>query len=51
MWRCPYCGEAKGQPFADSQLQGMLCLNPECGRFDSAEDSQEALYEWDSSDF
>jgi hypothetical protein len=34
MWICPYCGGTKGHPFADRNLQGVLCLEPDCGRFD-----------------
>ncbi|MGC5324037.1 hypothetical protein [Brevibacillus sp. SYSU BS000544] len=51
MWTCPYCGQNMGQSFQDSQLHGMLCLNPLCGRFDDLVDSQETLDDWDTTDF
>ncbi len=50
MWTCPYCGGKLGQPFEDSQLRGMLCLSPDCGRFDASEDGDERLDEWDVAD-
>lgn len=51
MWTCPYCGGKMGQPFEDGQLQGMLCLAPDCGRFDSGDNAQQPLInEWDASD-
>lgn len=40
MWTCPYCGCASGMYYHDSQLQGMLCLHPECGRFDEWDEEQ-----------
>lgn len=33
VWICPFCGNKDGMPYEDSQLTGILCLNPECGRF------------------
>lgn len=50
MWTCPYCGQSVGQPFRDSQLHGMLCLNPLCGRFDDRTETQDSWDEWDSHD-
>lgn len=50
MWMCPYCGSSKGQPFSDAQLSGMLCLNPDCGRFDSTLDAEQVNSDWDDSD-
>ncbi|GIO00662.1 hypothetical protein ABE137_08590 [Brevibacillus laterosporus] len=51
MWECPYCGFANGHVFLDNQLHGILCLNPDCGRFDSSDTSVEMLSDWDTSDF
>lgn len=50
MWMCPYCGQNIGQPFRDTQLHGMLCLNPDCGRFDEMTDRTETLDEFDTHD-
>jgi len=43
MWSCPHCGQQAGLPFQDDQLQGMLCLNPDCGRFDASEGIEDHL--------
>lgn len=40
MWSCPYCGNYQGLPFGDSNLKGMLCLHPDCGRFDEMDESK-----------
>jgi|GEM_PF-637998 len=51
-WTCPHCGGTLGQPFADSQLRGMLCLAPDCGRFDAQVAMKETDEDgWDASDF
>ena len=34
MWSCPYCGNSGGVKFMDPNLKGMLCMHPDCGRFD-----------------
>ncbi|WP_170145317.1 hypothetical protein [Ammoniphilus oxalaticus] len=34
MWTCPYCGNSGGVGFVDPNLKGMLCMHPNCGRFD-----------------
>jgi len=34
VWTCPHCGGTRGFFFTDENLQGMLCLAPDCGRFD-----------------
>ena len=34
MWMCPYCGNNGGVKFKDLNLKGMLCMHPDCGRFD-----------------
>jgi len=51
MWNCPYCGGSQGQPFFDHQLQGMLCLDPQCGRFDVHDDQAERFSDSHESDF
>ncbi len=51
MWNCPYCGFERGHVFQDSQLHGILCLNPVCGRFDDSEAGIGTLDDWDTSDF
>lgn len=33
VWTCPYCGNQDGVYFRDRNLEGMLCADPECGRF------------------
>ncbi|WCK56134.1 hypothetical protein PP175_09590 [Aneurinibacillus sp. Ricciae_BoGa-3] len=33
MWKCHYCGSEDGMPYKDRNLSGMLCLAPDCGRF------------------
>jgi hypothetical protein len=49
MWSCPYCGNHSGVAFKDMNLQGMLCMQPDCGRFDqmdedrSGEEGQEEI--------
>jgi len=48
MWTCPYCGGTAGQPFHDNQLNGMLCLDPDCGRFVEDESRPD---DWVDSDF
>ncbi|WP_172890890.1 hypothetical protein [Aneurinibacillus soli] len=42
-WKCPYCGSQYGMPYQDSNLVGMLCLEPNCGRMHAMteEESQE----------
>ncbi len=50
MWTCPYCGGTVGQPFHDDQLQGMLCLQPDCGRFVETDPAAGDGSEWDDSD-
>lgn len=40
MWSCPYCGNYQGLLFGDSNLKGMLCLHPDCGRFDEMDESK-----------
>jgi len=46
MWQCKYCGSSKGMYYKDNQLEGMLCLDPNCGRFSEHEDNEE-LYDSD----
>lgn len=44
MWSCPHCGNSGGVKFKDSNLKGMLCMHPDCGRFDElTEDNFEQL--------
>ncbi|MEW9667698.1 hypothetical protein [Ammoniphilus sp. 3BR4] len=38
MWSCPYCGNHSGVRFKDSNLQGMLCMHPDCGRFNELDE-------------
>jgi hypothetical protein len=51
MWTCPYCGGTLGQRFDDDQLHGVLCLQPDCGRFAVQDPSHEDGNLWDDSDF
>ncbi|WP_169729955.1 hypothetical protein [Thermicanus aegyptius] len=50
-WSCPYCGYQHGFYFEDDQLSGMVCLRPECGRFDPFDEKEgekrEKLYDSD----
>lgn len=53
MWTCPYCGNQHGMIFEDSQMTGVLCLHPDCGRMDQ-QDYQEIRSNpelWAESDF
>jgi hypothetical protein len=50
-WTCPYCGGTYGYPFQDNQLQGMLCLHPDCGRFVVSDPDHDDLSDWDATDF
>ncbi|NGQ94076.1 hypothetical protein G3578_02670 [Brevibacillus sp. SYP-B805] len=50
MWKCPFCGGSLGQPFQDSQLHGMLCLSPDCGRFDVHDAKEERFADWRETD-
>ncbi|MFY0542719.1 hypothetical protein [Brevibacillus sp. H7] len=50
MWTCPYCGGTLGQPFQDDQLRGMLCLQPDCGRFVETKMDLDDGKEWNTSD-
>jgi hypothetical protein len=43
MWSCSYCGNHTGMPYEDSQLKGMLCLHPDCGRFNPYDDDSVEL--------
>jgi hypothetical protein len=45
MWRCMYCGNENGMPYTDRNLKGMLCLEPNCGRFQSMTDEESRLEE------
>ncbi len=38
MWSCPYCGNHSGVKFKDRNLKGMLCMHPDCGRFEEMDD-------------
>ncbi|WP_176717272.1 hypothetical protein [Vulcanibacillus modesticaldus] len=38
MWTCRYCDGNNGMYYKDGLLEGMLCLNPECGRFTDIKD-------------
>ncbi|QRG65429.1 hypothetical protein [Brevibacillus choshinensis] len=50
MWVCPYCGGNHGLPFHDEQLDGMLCLSDDCGRFVQEDAIPDERTEWDYSD-
>lgn len=50
MWICPYCGGDEGQPFHDDQLSGVLCLAPDCGRFDARVDDAREAATWEHLD-
>ncbi|WP_176560130.1 hypothetical protein [Brevibacillus dissolubilis] len=50
MWKCPYCGHDRGHVFSDNQLNGVLCLNQECGRFDETHEIENTASDFDSSD-
>lgn len=39
MWSCPFCGNHNGIRFQDSNLKGMLCMHPDCGRFDELDEA------------
>lgn len=34
MWSCSYCGNHLGMVFEDNQLSGVICMHPDCGRFE-----------------
>ncbi|WP_164984859.1 hypothetical protein [Ammoniphilus sp. CFH 90114] len=40
MWSCPYCGNHSGVKFKDMNLQGMLCMHPDCGRFNELDEAK-----------
>ncbi|MCM3078962.1 hypothetical protein [Brevibacillus invocatus] len=50
VWICPYCGGNHGLPFHDEQLDGMLCLESDCGRFVEESLIPDDVREWDFSD-
>ncbi|MGK5510536.1 hypothetical protein [Brevibacillus formosus] len=50
MWTCPYCGGSHGLPFHDEQLDGMLCLSSDCGRFVEEHGTSDDPREWDAMD-
>jgi len=33
LWNCQYCGSSNGMYYKDGNLEGMLCLESDCGRF------------------
>ncbi len=47
MWTCRYCGSNQGMYYKDQQLEGMLCLAPECGRFNNTFENSNDLYDSD----
>lgn len=47
MWKCKYCGGSSGMYYKDNQLEGMLCLEPECGRFNDKSITEDKIYESD----
>jgi hypothetical protein len=51
MWTCPYCGGTHGIPFHDEQLDGVLCLEADCGRFVENDWFADDLRQWDETDF
>lgn len=36
MWQCEYCYGRNGMVFKDNNLEGVLCLEPDCGRFNQS---------------
>jgi hypothetical protein len=40
MWSCPYCHSREGLFFRDENLLGVLCLAPDCGRFNELDEGQ-----------
>jgi len=38
MWKCEFCGSDNGMYYRDGQLEGMLCLAGDCGRFNEVKD-------------
>ncbi|MBO8170947.1 MAG: hypothetical protein H0Z33_03540 [Bacillaceae bacterium] len=40
MWTCPYCGSSSGMMYEDRNLKGILCLHPDCGRFDQLDEQR-----------
>ncbi|WP_167497585.1 hypothetical protein [Brevibacillus antibioticus] len=50
MWTCPYCGGSHGLPFHDEQLDGMLCLSSDCGRFVEEGSTSDDPGDWDAMD-
>ncbi|MGG1531812.1 MULTISPECIES: hypothetical protein [Brevibacillus] len=50
MWICPYCGGNHGLPFHDEQLEGVLCLSSDCGRFVEEGVTSEDTRDWDYMD-
>ncbi len=46
MWKCQFCGNSNGIPYKDQNLEGMLCLAPDCGRFNHIEQDEE-IYDSD----
>lgn len=47
MWKCEYCGGNKGMYYKDKQLEGMLCLEPDCGRFNNIPIEDKNYYDSD----
>lgn len=47
MWTCSYCGKDQGMYYKDQQLEGMLCLEPDCGRFNNVVNNKEELSDSD----
>ncbi|MFS0553120.1 hypothetical protein [Brevibacillus sp. 179-C9.3 HS] len=50
MWTCPYCGGSHGVPFHDEQLDGVLCLSSDCGRFVEENRTSDDPRDWDAMD-
>lgn len=40
LWTCQYCGSEYGMYYKDQQLEGMLCLDPNCGRFNDLNEKE-----------
>lgn len=48
MWKCKYCGNQYGMPYKDNKLEGMMCLAPDCGRFNHIDEyNNEEVYDSD----
>lgn len=47
MWTCEYCGKNNGMYYKDQQLEGILCLESDCGRFNGTEDKLDNIYDSD----